>query len=289
MMNQTLKCMAAMIKVGHTITYLAWVPVEAPDELNGPAFIYKRTEKANGIALSFNVPLSQVETSNVEPPELPAEALEDGAVIVGADLAPLHVHQVWIANKLSGLEKWTLKSAPGTFLASDRYGSVTATNEARGPQEEWAVKLVEVAHARTSEDPLPDHIVIGPRRGIAFQSPQGKWLALDQESSEGKKRTVRADASEIDDSCVWEVSVQWKYRHAIRHAQRAAKKIAKLNSGSILDEERISRSRQGWNAGSKVRLATGDRRELEQAKREGRLSEAMLDRRQKLKSDKYAW
>lgn len=267
---------------------LAWVPVEAPDELNGPAFVYKKLEDGKGITLSFNEPLSLVETSQVAPPELPSHLLEDGAMVAGADLAPQHVHQVWVANKLAELEQWTLKSASGTFLACDRYGSVTATNEARGPHEEWVVKQVDVAHARPSDAPLPSNVVLGPRRGFAFQSTHGGWLALDLSTNDAKKR-IRADATELDASCVWDLSVQWKFRHAIRHANRAAKKIAKLDSGNVLDEERISRTRQGWNAGSRVYLPSGSCRELEQAKREGRLSEAMLDRRQKLKSDKYAW
>lgn len=289
MRNLTQKCTAGMSKVGFAISDAAWVPVEAPDELNGPAFVYKKTEGGSGLALSFNVPLNQVETSHIDPPELPSGVLDDGAMVAGADLAPHNVNQVWVANKLPELEQWTLKSAPGTFLASDRFGSVTATNEARGPHEEWVVKLVDVAHARPADAPLPSNVVLGPRRGFAFQSPHGKWLALDAGDEDAKKRRVRADAAELDESCVWDVSVQWKFRHTVRHAHRAARKTAKLDSGNVLDEERISRSRQGWNAGSRVRLATGSRQELEQAKREGRLSEAMLDRRQRLKSDKYAW
>ena len=281
----------------------AWVPVEARDELNGPTFIYKKTDGGSGVALSFNVPLSQVETSNVDAPELSGSVLEDGAMVVGADLAPLNVNQVWVANKLPGLEQWTLKSAPGTFLASDKFGSVTATNEARGPHEEWVVKVVDVAYARPADAPLPSNVVLGPRRGIAFQSAHGKWLAYEPSASGDKKQSVRADADELDERCVWDASVQWKFRHAVRHAHRvqwkfrhavrhahrAARKTAKLDRGNVLDEERISRSRQGWNAGSRVRLASGDRAALERAQREGRLSEAMLDRRQRLKSDKYAW
>lgn len=57
---------------------------------------------------------------------------------------------------------------------------------------------------------------------------------------------------------------------------------------TVLDEERIALSRQGWNAGTRQHVSTDSRRELLEAQRAGRLNEAMLDRRVRLKSDKYA-
>lgn len=267
----------------------AWVRAETSDEVHGPAFLYQAGDSGRGHALSFNVHLTQVESAAVAPPELPADLVADGAVVVGTELTPQNVYQVWVATKLPELEQWTLKSAPGTFLGCDRFGSVLGTNEARGPQEEWVVHAVEVRGARPEGEALPPRTVLGPRAGLAFQSHYGGWLALEEESETQTKRRVRADATELSAACVWDVQVQWKFRHAVRHASRTAKKVARLDGGNVLDEEQISRSRQGWNAGSRAYLPTGSRQELEQAKRDGRLSEAMLDRRSKLKRDKFAW
>jgi protein FRG1 len=43
---------------------------------------------------------------------------------------------------------------------------------------------------------------------------------------------------------------------------------------------------QSWSDG-RVRVTNEDTRELKKAKKEGKFSEAMLDRREKLKSDKF--
>lgn len=207
--------------------------------------------------------------------------VEDGATIAATDVAPNTVHQVWVATNIPMSSKWTLKSTQGTFLGCDKYGEVIATNEARGPQEEWTLYQVDVM---PSSD---DRILAGPRRGFAFQSMYGGYLALDDPTETQAKRRLRADGQEVTSLSVWDLNVQWKFRHAYRQMHRATK-VAPTAQASLLDEERLSRSRQGWNAGTSHHFTKESRRELVQAQREGRLAEAMLDRRAKLKSDKYA-
>ena len=102
--------------------------------------MHQRQENGSAIVLSFNAPLTQVETSTVEPPALPAisgngeedNAFADGATIVASEVTPLTVHQVWVATNLPESQTWTFKSAQGTFLGSSSYGAVIASNEARG-------------------------------------------------------------------------------------------------------------------------------------------------------------
>jgi protein FRG1 len=59
-----------------------------------------------------------------------------------------------------------------------------------------------------------------------------------------------------------------------------------LNHGSFFDISQISRKFQTWNHG-RVIVSNESVKELNKAKKEGRFSEALLDRREKLKSDRY--
>ena len=111
----------------------AWVTPDVRDEVTGPCFVHQRREDGSAIVLSFNAPLSQVETSKVEVPSISIDGEGDGPTIAGVEVTPQTVHQVWVATSLSESDKWTMRSAQGTFLAADKYGDVTATNEARGP------------------------------------------------------------------------------------------------------------------------------------------------------------
>lgn len=47
-----------------------------------------------------------------------------------------------------------------------------------------------------------------------------------------------------------------------------------------------SKKFQSWNGGKVIRTKE-DRRELKRAKTDGRLAEALLDRREKVKADRY--
>ncbi|KOS15989.1 hypothetical protein Malapachy_3047 [Malassezia pachydermatis] len=254
----------------------AWVPPATCGEVTGPTFVHQRQQNGSALVLTYNAPLSQVETTTVEQPDIPLEMVEDGATIAATDVAPNTVHQVWVATNIPMSSKWTLKSTQGTFLGCDKYGEVIATNEARGPQEEWTLYQVDVM---PSSD---DRILAGPRRGFAFQSMYGGYLALDDPTETQAKRRLRADGQEVTSLSVWDLNVQWKFRHAYRQMHRATK-VAPTAQASLLDEERLSRSRQGWNAGTSHHFTKESRRELVQAQREGRLAEAMLDRRAKLK------
>lgn len=256
----------------------AWVPVTTAAELNGPTFMYQSRGGAAHV-LSINPHLMQLDIAAVTPPEVPEDAEIDGALVVAAEVSPQSVHQVWVSNQLPGTEGWTLKSTQGTFLGCDRYGEVVTTSEARGPQEEWVVTLV--AGPGASQEGAID----GPKSGIALRALHGGWLTL--EAAEGERPRVRADMHELTAGAVWDAQVQWRSRHEIRAAAHAARRATMPKGTSIDDEARISLSRQGWTAGTRAILATGARGELVRAQRDGRLSEAMLDRRVRLKSDKY--
>ena len=275
------KCTVVTSKVCLTTKLtIAWVTPVVRTEVTGPCFVHQQQEDGSAIVLSMNAPLMQVETSVVEAPSLPSHADADGATIAGAEVTPSNIHQVWVATNLPETDKWTFRSAQGTFLACDSYGDVTATNEARGPQEEWVLHKVDPLAELAEPDAEP---VRGPRAGYALHSKYGGWLAIDAQ----RKRLVRADDKELTSACIWDVSVQWRFRHAQRKTQRAGTVASAASAATLVDEARLARTRQGWTAGTAHHVPQDSRRELLRAQREGRLAEAMLDRRSKLKSDKY--
>ncbi len=128
----------------------------------------------------------------------------------------------------------------------------------------------------------------------------GRWRQDGRPSRCGKVRASSEDASRT-----LEHQVQWKHRHAARHASDDADaqglRRTKANDPTALQhnarDQVISqeldtlRSRAGAqympsNYGAS--MSKEERRALRKAQKEGRLAEEMLDRRTKLKSDKYA-
>src|SRR5437016_11356492 len=74
------------------------------------------------------------------------------------DIEPDDVRQVWIATRLAESSKISLKTPTGRFLSCDKFGILSATKEAIGPQEEW------------QPVPRPD--------GWAFQNVYEKFMYL---------------------------------------------------------------------------------------------------------------
>ncbi|SPO24985.1 uncharacterized protein UTRI_01496_B [Ustilago trichophora] len=287
----------------------AWVPVESSLDLSGPCFIFHHRSNCHSSSprrcLAFQPTLQSVEAAPVLPesdestiadragllasdPKL-AEELEGAEIVESAEqeprMEPQSVYQVWVATKVPGSSspvRFTFKSAEGKFLGADKNGLLKAAMEARGPQEEWTLE--------TSGDGT-----------WLLRSVHNRYLALDQVA--GGKTVVRADAERTDDETArWIIKVQWKHRHAARHsADTKSTQRSRTNDPTavqlgtrdqvVAQELETFRSRAGShylpsNYGSS--LSKEERRALRKAEKEGRLAEEMLDRRSKLKSDKYA-
>lgn len=293
----------------------AWVPVEKEVDLNGPCYLYTTLSTSNSVApycLSFNSALQAVEAAAIATPNTDvdkdriallssdpklAEELE-GAEIVASHLqraphpTPQSVNQVWVATKVPGSAapvRYTFKSAESKFLGSDKYGSVRANMEARGPQEEWTLHPVANATRRSQ---------------WSLKSAHGKFVSIDEVA--GGKRVVRADVDSIlpdqdSDEGKWTVLVQWKHRHAARHPPDPNDPMASkrnrnndptiISSGAGKDQALTQqldmfRSRAGSQyipADFAQSMSKEERRALKKADKEGRLAEEMLDRRTKMK------
>jgi len=80
------------------------------------------------------------------------------------------------------------------------------------------------------------------------------------------------------------VKIQHKYKQEA-HAEEKKKKEGLVGDAKI-DEAATNKIHLAWGAGRSV-VSVSDKRELKAAKKEGRLSEALLNRRAKLKSDRF--
>lgn len=251
----------------------AWVPAYSAIDVAGPTFFFQRSRDSQdtnsaSICLSLNPTSQQVVPSIITKSEpidikhLPSNLeidpdLLDGAQIEQQDVdssnseanqfIPQSVHQVWVANRVSDSQVWTLRSAESKFLSADKHGIVTALSEARGPQEGW--ELI----------PLPPDVRdLGPV--VALKSAHGTLLGTDEIA--GGKKVVRADVAfpnssssgdgngetsdliskipEIGASERWEVRVQWKHRHAAREKARGRDNKKQKGDGRERAAEKMS-------------------------------------------------
>ncbi|KAI8375775.1 FRG1-like family-domain-containing protein [Blakeslea trispora] len=169
---------------------------------------------------------------------------------------PTIMQQVFVGARIVGSsDAFTLKSAHGKYLSSDKFGVVACQSEAIGGQEEWKPILSEA--------------------GIAFQSVHNTYLMVDEVA--GGNIRVRADAEDVGFCESFRVYCQSRFKHKPKH---------KKKHESVTSEYDAAKRFQSWGGG-KVVETTRDKRELKKARTEGRLAEALLDRREKVKADRY--
>ncbi|KAG0202873.1 hypothetical protein BGX28_004749 [Mortierella sp. GBA30] len=243
-----------------------WVPVKSLSDLGGPIFLTFSSEPPSCL-------LVDEKTSKVTmgPLEAPTDAEEDSSnTAVNFEQAePTAVRQVFVATMIPDSDRLTLKTFNGRYLSSDKFGIVSADSEAIGMQEEWTAIIKP-----------------GEEGGICLQSHYGKFLSVDEVAAvEGRGSTtttgfqIRADSDVIGYCETFQAKIQARNR-------KKAKKTTDVKIATKDYEFDQSRKFQTWNHG-RVVVSNEDIGDLKKAKKEGRFSEALLDRREKLKSDRY--
>jgi protein FRG1 len=134
---------------------------------------------------------------------------------------------------------------------------------------------------------------------VAFQNIYEKYLGIDEVA--GGSIQLRGDSEEVGFNERFWVKVQYKYK---KEANEEKKKSSLKDSGmegvTKIDETGTNKLYQAWGAGRSI-TSVEDKKEvpaivlflysstdvtldqLKRAKKEGRLAEALLDRRSKLK------
>ncbi|KAL0577866.1 hypothetical protein V5O48_004102 [Marasmius crinis-equi] len=236
-----------------------WVFPESPDQIRGPTFIIHPSDPVP-LSINFNSTTNRVvlhsldkdKTEDEEPPSL-------------LERTPMDVAQVWVTTRVAGSPTINIRSGTGEgkFLSCDAHGIVSSDRDARGPQEEWTP-------------------VIMPDRMVAFQNIYEKYLSVDEVA--GGSLQLRGDSDEVGFGERFWVKVQYKYKKEANEEQK--KKQEGMSGPPKIDEVGSNHLHQAWGAGRSI-VSKDDKKELKRARKEGRLAEAMLDRRAKLKSDRF--
>ncbi|THU87240.1 actin-crosslinking protein [Dendrothele bispora CBS 962.96] len=238
-----------------------WVLPENPMEIRGPTFIYHPSDPSP-ISLNFNSTTNRVVLHALDKDK--SEVNEEVRLI---DRTPADVAQVWVVTRVAGSPTINLRSGTGEgkFLSCDAHGIVSADRDARGPQEEWTPVV------------LPDGM-------IAFMNIYEKYLSVDEVA--GGSLQLRGDSENVGFGERFWVKIQNKYKKEAHEEEKKKSLKEGMVGTSRIDEAGTNRLHQAWGAGRSV-VSSQDKRELKQAKKEGRLQEALLDRRAKLKSDRF--
>ncbi|RDB21174.1 Protein FRG1 [Hypsizygus marmoreus] len=236
-----------------------WVLPDNPNEIRGPTFITHPSDPSP-VCVTFNST-----TTRIVLQVLDKEKLEDDAEPPKLlDRTPTDVSQVWVTTRVAGSPTVNFRTGTGEgkFLSCDTHGLVSADRDARGPQEEWTPVI------------LPDGMV-------AFMNVYEKYLSIDEVA--GGALQLRGDSDEVGFRERFWVKIQNKYK---REANEEEKKKEGPTNPTTIDETGTNQLYQTWGAGRLV-TSKADKKELKLARKEGRLAEALLDRRAKLKSDRF--
>ncbi|RKP15171.1 FRG1-like family-domain-containing protein [Piptocephalis cylindrospora] len=172
---------------------------------------------------------------------------------------PTDVLHVWVGRRLDAAGTMSLRASTGMYLSSDKVGVVRVDKEAVGPLESWTPVIRD--------------------EGVAFQNAYGRYLTYDETGG-----GIRGDAESIGLREIWRLQCQTQRKHDAAKDRASSKK----DDRSVVDVElEAIKKNQTWGGGRVRRFEADDIRELKKAKKQGRLNEALLDRRAKVKSDKF--
>jgi len=242
-----------------------WVLPDNENEIRGPTFFFHPSDP-NPVCITYDATrrkIMLIPLSKHEIPEASTSSNTEGPSLLSN--IPTEASQVWVTTRVAGATTINLRtgSAEGKFLSCDIHGLVAADREARGPQEEWTPVIVEGGM-------------------VAFQNNYEKYLSVDEVA--GGTLQLRGDSENIGFRERFWVKVQNKYKKEAGEEER--KKKDGENLKRKIDEAETNHIYQAWGMGRSV-VSGGDTRELKKARKEGRLTEALLDRRAKLKSDRF--
>ncbi|CAK9782975.1 hypothetical protein CC85DRAFT_262114 [Cutaneotrichosporon oleaginosum] len=260
-----------------------WMFPTTVDEVAGPTFILLPTEPLT--CLAWDSARQKVYAAPLDVPQAPEGANDLSSSEVLSLIEPSDINHVWVVSRLAGSEDIiSLRTSNGTFLTATPGGQLSASTPSRGPLEGFTPLL-------STGELFPS---------FSLKTSSGKYLSVprsDKETILAKKAELRADADEVGSFEGLRVKCQREHILKARVAAIAGRaggegKTRLLERGgpslgSVEDELKRNTQYQAWGAG-RHHVSSGDRNDLKRAKREGRIAEAMLDRRAAMKSDRYA-
>ncbi|KAM5535205.1 hypothetical protein V8D89_011141 [Ganoderma adspersum] len=236
-----------------------WVLPETANDIRGPTF-FMHPSDPSPICVTYDSTRGRIVLHSVDKDK--ADESESPTIV---ERTPTDVSQVWVVTRVAGSPTVNIRTGvgEGKFVSCDKHGLVSADREARGPQEEWTP-------------------VVFPDGMVAFQNVYEKYLSVDEVA--GGQLALRGDSEEVGFGERFWVKIQSKYKKEA-HAEEKKRKDGMIDMSTV-DEASTNKLYQAWGAGRSI-VSEDDKTELKRAKKEGRLAEALLDRRAKLKSDRF--
>ena len=255
--NSSNKKASKMLKgnTSSTSTDSIWTRVDKPSEARGPLLLVTSVPDALGLISSdtqFQVFLAPTSTQKL------------------SEIEPNQVNQVFIAKEFpgsSGGNKISLKSCFDRYLGTNQYGVLDCDKEALSSLHEWEL--------------------IPREDGFALQSPTfGTFISVDAAPSSAiKEAKLRCDSKTMGTKEVFTLFCQKSAKEASKDALRKSKDKESQDL-AFLEAEKIKQF-HGHPLG-KLKLGSSIGEDLGNAVKEGKLNEAMLDKRSKMKRDKVS-
>ena len=244
-----------------------WTRVSSVKDVVGPLILSISPEYCLGIQMVNEEPALHV---------LPL-------VVQHHTIDPKDILQVWHARPLSDTDAVvSLKCSAGLYLSVDRIGEISLA-AAVGPREQWTCVSTDNHHR------------------IAFQSCYDTFLSVslpdDYHGTSSAGVSIRGDSESIglaESFRVFAQHVEIQKRRKMLEEITAKKLKQALPYTVIQDPAQASRSFeiqqlrkfQSWG-GTKHQVTHRNTEELKQAAEQGHLAETLLDRREKIKADRY--
>jgi protein FRG1 len=230
-----------------------WTRVDKVTEARGPLLLVTSAVSADSLTFissdtQFQMFLSAASTQKLD------------------EIEPNQVNQVFIAKEFpgsSGGNKISLKSCFDRHLGTNQYGVLDCDKEALSSLHEWEL--------------------IPREDGFALHSPTfGTFISVDGSSGSIKETKLRCDSKTIGTKEIFTLFCQKSAKEASKASSKSKDKVTK--DLAFLEAEKIKQF-HGHPLG-KVRLGASIGEDLGDAAKEGKLNEAMLDKRSKMKRDK---
>ncbi|KAI9794051.1 MAG: hypothetical protein M1816_006676 [Peltula sp. TS41687] len=221
----------------------SWVTADAPTDVVGPIIFALPSDEPTCLACDANGKVFASQLENIVEGNL-------------ATAEPHDVRQVWVANKIAGVEGFSFKGHHGRYLGCDKFGHLSAIKEAISPEETFLCI------------PSPD-----TPDTFSIQTQRETFLTI-AELSDTNTPEIRGDAESISFNTTFRIRMQARYKPKLK-ANKEEKAREKISRKQL--EEAVGR-----------RLDDDEARKLKKARREGNFYEAVLDHRVKGKHDKFA-
>ncbi|KAI8812850.1 FRG1-like family-domain-containing protein [Cladochytrium replicatum] len=234
-------------------SFPGWVLATSIEDLRGPLYIIT-TYPDNPSCLTCNEITFRTSFRVITT----TESTSPAAVLSVSE--PNDVSQVFVSKPIPGsTTKICLTSAYQRYLSADKIGIPNCEREAIGPTEEWAV--------------------VAREDGFALQSAYDKFLAVGKDGT-----TARCDSEKVGSAEVFRIKCQAQFKSMPKRVKTDEELEAEMEENDLELEEikKFHSHTLGKVVTSKEGLES-----LRRARKDGNLHEELLDRRSKLKSDKF--